>query len=127
VVIWGPGEREIGEAIVAESEGAALLSPQTTIADVIAIARGADVMVSGDTGPTHLAAAVATPIVGIYGPTSPGRNGPWSPDDVTVSRSEICECPHLRRCVGAHWCLLDLPVEEVLEGVERRLTVARRT
>ena len=43
-------------------------------------------MVSGDTGPTHIAAAVGTPIVGIYGPTRPARNGPWSPDDVTVSR-----------------------------------------
>ena len=36
-------------------------------------------MVSGDTGPTHIAAAVGTPIVGIYGPTRPSRNGPWSP------------------------------------------------
>ena len=43
-------------------------------------------MLSGDTGPTHIAAAVGTPIVAIFGPTRPTRNGPWSPDDVTVSR-----------------------------------------
>jgi ADP-heptose:LPS heptosyltransferase len=56
---------------------------------VIALARGAAVMVSGDTGPTHLASAVGTPIVGLYGPTRPSRNGPLSPDDaiVTATRS----------------------------------------
>ena len=47
-----------------------------TIADLVALARGAALMVSGDTGPTHIAAAVGTPIVGIYGPTRPERNGP---------------------------------------------------
>jgi lipopolysaccharide heptosyltransferase I len=127
VVLWGPGERQIGEAIVAQSGGAAVLSPQTTIADLVALARGAEVMVSGDTGPTHVAAAVGTPVVGIYGPTRPSRNGPWSPDDVAVSRADICVCLHVRRCVSPQWCLLDLPVEEVLDGVERRLATGRGT
>ena len=49
-----------------------LLTAATSIADVVALARGAAVMVSGDTGPTHIAAAVGTPIVGIYGPDAPG-------------------------------------------------------
>lgn len=123
VVLWGPGERTLGEQIVGHSAGAALLAPQTTMADLMALARGAAVMVSGDTGPTHVAAAVGTPIVGIYGPTRSQRNGPWSPLDVAVSRTEVCACLHVRRCVAAQWCLLDLPVEEVLDGVERRLAV----
>ena len=55
-------------------------------------------MVSGDTGPVHIAAAVGTPIVGIFGPTRPSRNGPWLPDDVTVSRADVCQCHHLRQC-----------------------------
>src|ERR1700730_14325885 len=73
VVLWGPGERELGDEVVAIAGGAAVLSPQTSIADLVALARGAAVLVSGDTGPTHLGAAVGTPIVGIYGPTRPER------------------------------------------------------
>lgn len=125
VVLWGPGEREIAEAVVAQAGGAAMLSPETRIADILAIARGAAVMVSGDTGPTHIAAAVGTPIVGIYGPTRPERNGPWLPEDVTVSRAARCECHHLRRCTARRWCLLDVEVGEMLGAVERRLAAGR--
>jgi heptosyltransferase I len=88
---------------------------------VVALARGASVMVSGDTGPTHIAAALGTPIVGIYGPTRPARNGPMSPLDVTVSRDTTCQCHHLRRCTRDRMCLLDIEVAEVLDAVERRL------
>lgn len=121
VVLWGPGERTLGEQVVAEAPGAATLSPPTSIADLVALARGAAVMVSGDTGPTHVAAAVGTPIVGIYGPTRPARNGPWARGDVTVSRDAVCRCHHLRQCKLASMCLLDISVDEVLAAVERRL------
>lgn len=80
-------------------------------------------MVSGDTGPTHIASAVGTPLVGIYGPTRPSRNGPLSPLDVAVSRDAICRCHHLRRCTQPRMCLLDIEVDEVLAAVERRLAV----
>jgi lipopolysaccharide heptosyltransferase I len=124
VVLWGPGEESLANAVVAGSAGAALLAPPTTIADIVALSRGASVMVSGDTGPAHIASALGTPIVGIYGPTRPARNGPLSPDDVTVSRNAICRCHHLRRCVDDRMCLLDIAAAEVLDAVERRLAVA---
>jgi ADP-heptose:LPS heptosyltransferase len=81
-------------------------------------------MVSGDTGPTHIAAAVGTPIVGIYGPTRPERNGPWRPGDETVSRAAVCRCHHLRRCRAGTMCLLDIPVDEVARAVGRVLEQA---
>jgi heptosyltransferase-1 len=98
------------------------VSAKTTIADLVALARGAVLMVSGDTGPTHIAAALGTPIVGIYGPTRPARNGPMSPLDVTVSRDNVCQCHHLRRCTLERMCLLDIEVAEVLDAAERRLS-----
>lgn len=106
--------------------GAAILTPETSIADLLGLAKGATVMVSGDTGPTHLAAALGTPIVGIYGPTRPERNGPWMMDDETVSRAAVCQCHHLRRCKVDRMCLLDVQVDEVLAAVERRLAAAER-
>ncbi len=125
IVLWGPGEQGIAEEVVAGSNGAAVLSPRTSIADLVALARGAALMISGDTGPTHIAAAVGTPIVGLFGPTRPARNGPWAPEDITVSRDAICQCHHLRRCTRATMCLMDIEVEEVIGAVEGRLAHER--
>ena len=121
VVLWGPGEESLGREVVAASAGSAVLSPQTSIADVIALVRGAAVMLSGDTGPTHIAAAVGTPLVGLYGPTRAQRNGPWAPADITISREAICQCHHLRRCRLETMCLLDIQVDEVASALDRRL------
>jgi ADP-heptose:LPS heptosyltransferase len=126
VVTWGPGEESLAREVVAASAGAAILAPPTSVADLVAISRGAALFVSGDTGPAHIAAAVGTPIVGIYGPTRPARNGPWSPDDVTVSRDEVCQCHHLRRCRLKTMCLDDIKVDEVHAAIERRLAGAPR-
>jgi heptosyltransferase I len=121
IVSWGPGEEPLAQEVVRESSGAALLSPGTSIVDLLALIRGATLMISGDTGPTHLAAALGTPIVGIYGPTRPSRNGPWAPADITISRDSVCQCHHLRRCTRERMCLLDVEADEVLNAVERRL------
>jgi lipopolysaccharide heptosyltransferase I len=121
VVLWGPNERDLADQVVANAGGHAIVAPQTTIADLVTVVRGAAVMVSGDTGPTHIAAAVGTPIVGIYGPTRPERNGPWLPEDVTVSRADRCGCHHLRQCRQQTMCLMDIEVDEVVKAVERRL------
>ena len=124
IVLWGPDERALAEQVVAESDNAAILAPQTSIADVAALAAAASVMVSGDTGPTHIASAVGTPLVGIYGPTRPERNGPLGADDIAVSRASVCQCHHLRQCRLSRMCLLDIEVAEVLDAVERRLASA---
>jgi len=120
-VLWGPGEESLARDVVAGANGTAILSPPTAVADIVALSRGAALMVSGDTGPAHIASAVGTAVVGIYGPTRPARNGPLSPHDITVSRDAVCQCHHLRRCVRDRMCLLDIGVGEVLDAVERRL------
>lgn len=120
-VLWGPGERPLAEAVIASSGGAARLAPATTLADLVEICRSASLMVSGDTGPLHIAAAVGTPIVSIFGPTDPARNGPWAPDDIAVSRHAACGCHYDRRCRQETWCLTTIPVIEVTAAVQRRL------
>ena len=75
IVSWGPGEKELANTVVAASHDSAVVSPGTTLGELVALAREAAVMVSGDTGPIHVAGAVGTPLVGIYGPTNPDRNG----------------------------------------------------
>lgn len=121
IVLWGPAEEQLAQDVVAASEGAAAASPPTTIADLVSLTKAAAVMISGDTGPMHVAGAAGTPLVGIFGPTDPGRNGPWAEDDLTVSRFHTCSCHYERRCRIAAWCLVDISPREVMELVDRRL------
>jgi lipopolysaccharide heptosyltransferase I len=129
IVLWGPGEAEAAGVVEAESAGAARLAPETTWTDVLALARGARLIVSGDTGPLHLAAAVGVPAVALFGPTDPGRNGPWIDPDISISRYGRCECHYERKCrLGAErWCLGTIPVDEVAEAVRVRLGSAGAT
>jgi lipopolysaccharide heptosyltransferase I len=121
VVLWGPGEEELAQSVVDASGGAARLAPPTAIADLVALSREAALVVSGDTGPLHIAAAVGTPVVAVFGPTDPKRNGPWSASDVTVSRFESCACHYDRQCSQATWCLDGITVAEVTAAIQQRL------
>jgi lipopolysaccharide heptosyltransferase I len=119
-VLWGPGEEGLAGAVVETSGGAARVAPPTRLADLLALSRAATLMVSGDTGPLHIAAAVGTPTVSVFGPTDPQRNGPWNPDDVSVSRYGVCACHYERRCRKADWCLGSIGVPEVTAAVQQR-------
>ncbi|OFW07471.1 MAG: hypothetical protein A3I61_19695 [Acidobacteria bacterium RIFCSPLOWO2_02_FULL_68_18] len=121
LVLWGPGEQALAETVVAASGGAATLAPETRIADLVAIARDARVMVSGDTGPLHVAGAVGTPVVALFGPTFAERNGPWSPGDLVISRTDRCCCFYERRCRQRAPCITDIAVPEVVDAVGRSL------
>jgi lipopolysaccharide heptosyltransferase I len=121
IALWGPGERGLAETVVAHAAGTAVLAPATSIRDLVTLAAGAAVIVSGDTGPLHVAAAVGAPVVGLYGPTRAERNGPWPPEDAVVSRSDVCECHHQRRCRRQTMCLSEIAVDVVLAAVEKRL------
>jgi lipopolysaccharide heptosyltransferase I len=119
-VTYGPGEEPLARTIAEPSEPYVKLLP-STLKQFVALARRAQLFIGGDTGPLHLAAAAGTPIVGIYGPTSPARNGPFSPDDLTVGRDLWCrpDC-HRRSCW--HWECMDIPVATVASAVRRRLS-----
>jgi lipopolysaccharide heptosyltransferase I len=126
VVLWGPGEEALAQAVVTASSGAAVLAPPTAIPDIVALARAAALFVSGDTGPLHLAMAAGTPSVGIFGPTDPVRNGAFTADDLTVSRYDACGCHYDRRCHQTDWCLASLPSSEVCAALQRRLAGSAR-
>ncbi|MDQ3071454.1 MAG: glycosyltransferase family 9 protein [Acidobacteriota bacterium] len=126
VVSWGPGEKMLAETVVRASEGAAILAPTLAILDLVALLRDARLMISGDTGPTHIAGALGVPIVSPFGPTSAARNGPWDPDDIVLSKFDECECRYQRRCnVAERWCLGRLPSPEMMAAITTRLAAVR--
>ena len=121
VVLWGPGEEALAAAVVAASSGTAMEAPRTTVTDLVALCRAASLVVSGDTGPLHIATATGTPAVGLFGPTDPQRNGPFDPADIVVSRYDACGCQYDRRCHQTEWCLAAAHLAEVCAAVQRRL------
>ena len=121
VVVWGPGEQQLADGVIAASSNTAIAAPPTAVADLVALARASALVVSGDTGPLHLATAVGTPTVSIFGPTDPNRNGPYASADVVVSRFDACGCHYDRRCHEPEWCIGDVTVAEVCAAVQRRL------
>jgi heptosyltransferase-1 len=121
VVLWGPGEEDLAQAVISASSGAAVPAPPTRIADLVACARAAALLVSGDTGPLHVAIAVGTPTISVFGPTDPARNGPYRDDDLVVSRYDACGCHYERRCHEPAWCLDAVQPAEVCAAVKRRL------
>ncbi|MEQ1758166.1 MAG: lipopolysaccharide heptosyltransferase I [Vicinamibacterales bacterium] len=122
LVVWGPGEEALAESVVTASGGAATLAPPTTIEELFGLLRGARLVVAGDTGPLHIAASTGTPVVALFGPTDPARNGPWRLEDVSVSRYGVCDCHYERRCRRSVPCVMDIGVDEVMAAVSARLS-----
>jgi lipopolysaccharide heptosyltransferase I len=72
LAVWGPGEEERAHAIGCR------VAPKSSLRELAKLLKTASVVVGGDTGPLHLADALGTKVIGLYGPTNPRRNGPYS-------------------------------------------------
>jgi len=95
VLNYGPGEESLAQEAEAASEGAAV-AMKSSITELIALTRRARLFIGGDTGPMHLAAALNVPVVGIFGPTDPARNGPYGTRSI-VLRNPASPTTHSRR------------------------------
>lgn len=83
LINFGPGEGELALKVQATSGGVAQ-SISCSISELIALTRQARLFIGGDTGPLHLAAALQVPVVAIFGPTDPDRNGPYNAKSITL-------------------------------------------
>jgi lipopolysaccharide heptosyltransferase I len=125
VVTWGPGERDLAERIVRDAGDAARLAPETrSILDLAALFERCDVVVGGDTGPVHLAAALGVPVVGLYGPKDPAVYAPWDARTdaaaTTVWKHVHCSPCTLRRCDNVI-CMPAIHVDDVASAVQNIL------
>lgn len=84
IVCWGPGEEPLARAIAHGMRTPPWIPPPTSIPELVALLRRMTLVVGGDTGPIHVAAALGVPTLGLYGPTSARRNGPYGPRAVAV-------------------------------------------
>lgn len=91
----GPGEEHLAAAVVTASHGHAAVV-RSTLEQLIALTRRVALVIGGDSGPVHLATALGKPVVGIYGPTDPNRNGPFGAP-FRVLRNPDSRRDHTRR------------------------------
>jgi heptosyltransferase-1 len=112
----GPGEEHLAATIVA---GGAAVTLTTTLPQLIAVMRRVALCIAGDTGPLHLACALGRPVVGIYGPTDPTRNGPYGAL-ARVLRSPGSRRDHKRRAAPDPG-LLTIAPEDVLRAADELL------
>ncbi len=121
LVLWGPGEEKLAETVVEASSGTAARAPATTVLELAALARVCRLFLAADTGPLHIAGAVGAPLVGVFGPTDPARNGPWSPDDEVIREIPACAPCHKRNCEVHRDVMGTIRTTAILEAATRRL------
>ena len=118
ILNYGPGEENLAREAEAASEGAA--QPMNhTITELIALTRRAKLFIGGDTGPMHLAAALQVPVVAIFGPTDPARNGPYGTRSA-VLRNPASPTTHARRAQPDEG-LLEISADAVVGAAQRLL------
>jgi heptosyltransferase I len=102
---------------------AATIAGQTDLMALSAVLQCATLMITTDTGPMHIAAAVKTPTVVLFGPTAPWRTGPYGKGHRIVRADLSCSPCFKRRCPDVPVCMASISVEQVMAAVTDLLTV----
>jgi heptosyltransferase-1 len=124
IVNYGPGEEELAREVEVASGGAAK-ALKTSLTEMIALTRRASLFIGGDTGPLHLAAALKIPVVAIFGPTDPARNGPYGTRSI-VLRNPQSVTSHARRSQPDQG-LLEIGANAVVDAARSLLADGRRS
>jgi lipopolysaccharide heptosyltransferase I len=126
-ILGSTDERPLAESIAAGAKATAdILAGRTTLPELTALMRRARLMISNDTGPLHLAVAVGTPTVSMFGPTDPRRTGPYPPqggNNIVLTATTDCAACFKPRCRHAPelQCMTFITVEKAVAAAEQLL------
>lgn len=125
VLAGAPDERALAAAITAEAPSRWLIDlvGRTDLRVLTALIAGARLVISQDSGPMHIAAALGVPTVSLFGPTNPRRTGPYSPAAEVLQHRLPCMPCYRRTCpLGHHDCMGKLTPDVVARAVLARLS-----
>jgi lipopolysaccharide heptosyltransferase II len=126
VLIGGPDERPAAQAVKALMKTEPVdLTGATQPGLLPALLKSAALLLTNDSGPMHVAAAVGTPVVALFGPTSPIRTGPYGKQHLVLTSGVPCSPCFSRRCHNRVQieCLTSIAPEQVLEAVRTQLAL----
>lgn len=116
LILWGPGEEVTARHIQSQMMSKAVLIPPSTLKQLGAILKRCSALVTNDSGPMHIAAAMGTPVLAIFGPTHPKLQGPVGNKHLIVRNENLaCLGCNLTSCPIAHPCMEELSVPIVFE------------
>ena len=122
VLIGSPGELEVSNEVASLAKRPpVLLTGKTSVAGVTALISIADLLITNDTGPAHIGAAVGTPTLVIFGPTNPLTTRPYGSTGRIIRRPPDCAPCMLRDCPIDHRCMTAITPEEVLQQTAAQL------
>jgi len=128
VVLGGSSkDKPTCRAVAEQCPGSIDLCGQTKLTELAALIRRAGICITNDSGPMHLAVALGTPLVSIFGPTDPVWIGPYGRPDAVVRAGVSCSPCYLRKlreCPFDHACMRQVSPQIVIERIERTLSAA---
>ena len=120
ILIGGKEDQPLAEEIASCVRiNLAVLTAKTSLKQLAALMQMSTLLITNDSGPMHLANAVGTPIVAIFGPTNPKRTGPYQGNYIVVQRELPCAPCYLRKCPAGQECLQELGVDQVMSAVQQ--------
>jgi lipopolysaccharide heptosyltransferase II len=120
IILWGIGDEKDAETISNGLKPTPITVPKSSFGELSALIEKCDLIIANDSGPMHVSAALGKPTLGIFGPTDPIAHRPYSDNSSYVIHSELhcIKCTKLV-CPYNHECMLELPIEKVMSGVEK--------
>lgn len=126
VVIGSSSDRGIADKIVSTSRGRAVsLAGETNLPELIVLMKGASIVITNDSGPMHIGAALNVPVIAVFGPTSPVLTGPYGKGHVVLQSDEPCSPCFKRECADVK-CMRKITPGKVLERAAAVLKTAER-
>ncbi|MFC1769976.1 lipopolysaccharide heptosyltransferase I [Nitrospirota bacterium] len=119
-IVGGPGDEKKAERLMANSEGKATsLVGKTSLKQLAHVISNAKYMITNDSGPMHIAAALRVPVFAIFGPTSAARTGPYGEGHTIITSETSCAPCFSRTCNKGLECMLDVTSEDVFSHIEK--------
>lgn len=121
-IIWGKSDESDANKIHTLLGDKSIIAPETNILELAAMIARCKILIANDSGPMHIATAVGTPVLGLFGPTNPYMHGPFGEKNEWVRLDELdcIEC-NLISCPRNHECFRDLPIGKIINKVESLL------
>jgi len=122
LIIGSAEETLLAEAIASRMrERPHVLAGKTSLLRLVALLSFADLFVTNDSGPMHLANSLKIPLVALFGPTEPARTGPYQQPAMVIHKGAPCWPCSYRQCPFDHRCMMDISPEEVFQACQKLL------
>jgi heptosyltransferase-1 len=126
IVLTGSNREDLARIQSLMKSSSINLGGKTTLRDLAYLYRRSSLLITTDSGPMHIAAAMGTPVVALFGPTDPTRTGPYGKGHMVIRKALSCSPCFLKEC-NSMQCMHDITVEEVFQSVKETFTLSSQT